>query len=157
MSVFDKWNASVNWDEFDKEMEEIKKNGGTSRGHYEKVPYGNYEVAIEKMELKENKNGNPMLSFWFKILTGEHKGQYIFKNQVVLSPYQCHLADEFLESLDTSVAIESLQIDHDYERYSRMIDDVYEQVNGHLEYLMEYSAGKNGFDDHTILEVYECE
>ena len=157
MSVFDKWNESINWNEFDKEMEEIKQNGGTGSGHYDEVPHGEYEVAIEKMELKESKKGDPMLSVWFKILTGEHKGQYIFMNQVVVTPFQSHVVDEFLKSLDTSIEIESLTVDHDYKRYSDMINDVYEQVNGHLEYLLNYSQNKKGYNTFSIIEVYECE
>ena len=112
---------------------------------------------VSGVRVKESKKGDPMLSIWFKILTGEHKGHYIFMNQIVVTPFQSHVVDEFLKSLDTSIEIESLTVDHDYKRYSDMINDVYEQVNGHLEYLLNYSQNKKGYNTFSILEVYECE
>ena len=44
---------------------------------FKEVPEGKYEVK-KKNELKQSKTGRPMVAFWFKILEGEYKNQYIF-------------------------------------------------------------------------------
>ena len=58
---------------FDKEfdlngLKEDLKNVGTGDGHYREVPYGTYEVKIEKLELVESKTGKPMVTSWMRIV-----------------------------------------------------------------------------------------
>lgn len=94
-SIFEKWNQEVDQEKLKKEVEEAAA-GSTS---YEDVPVGEQEVSIEKMELVATKTtGKPMLSVWFNILTGAHKGQKIFMNQVITQGFQIHIANEFLRS-----------------------------------------------------------
>ncbi|MBG9863102.1 hypothetical protein ABD99_00005, partial [Bacillus cereus] len=65
-----------NWGKFDKKIDlealaadvkEVEENGG---GDFEPLPDGQYEVAVEKLELTESKKGDPMLTIWFKIVEG---------------------------------------------------------------------------------------
>ncbi len=148
-SIFEKWNQAVDTEKLKKEVEEAAQ-GSTN---YEEVPTGEYEVSIEKMELVATKEaGRPMLSVWFNILTGEHKGQKIFMNQVITQGFQIHIANEFLRSLDTGVDV---AFDGDYEHYNDTILDVMEVVDKQLEFLLDYGENKKGYNTFKIKEVFE--
>lgn len=151
--------AEVNiWDKFDKEIDtdglaadvkEAQENGAS----FKEVPHGEYEVAIDKMELTASKAGNPMVSVWFKVLTGDFKGSRIFYNQVVTQGFQIHLVDEFLRSLDTGLDIAFVT----YKQYGNLIMDVMEAIDGKLEFVLKYGEGKKGFYTYKITEVFDVE
>lgn len=147
MSIFDKWNSSIDTEGLAKDVEEAAKNGG---GNYEEVPTGKYEVKIDKMELKESKKHDPMVTVWFKILEGEHKGGMIFMNQVITQGFQIHIVNEFLRSLQTDIEVEF----HDYSQYNDLIMDINEAIDG-LEFALDYGQTKKGFPTFKITDVFE--
>ena len=112
---FSKWNKAIDAEQYEKDLKEIKENGG---GDYPEIEPGEYVVKIEKMELKASKKGDPMLSIQFRILEGEHKKACIFMNQVVLKPFQIYIANEFLNSLETDV---EAAFHGDYKEYNDII------------------------------------
>lgn len=144
------------WDQFDNEIDttglanDVKEaaENGTS---YKEVPHGEYEVAIDKLELVASKNGDPMVTVWFKVLTGEYKGSRIFMNQVVTQGFQIHIINEFLRSLDTDVNIEFVT----YKQYGNLLMDVMEAVDGNLEFGLSYKESKKGFSTYEITDVFE--
>lgn len=148
MSIFDKWNSNIDTEGLAKDVEEAAKNGGD----YEEVPSGTYEVKIDKMELKSSKKGDPMVTIWFKILEGDHKGGMIFMNQVITKGFQIHIVNELLRSLQTDVDVEF----RDYSQYYEMIMDVAEAIDG-LEFALDYGQTKKGFPTFKITEVFEPE
>src|SRR5690606_32566074 len=93
------------WEKFDKmiDTKALKENAAKAaeQGDFSEVPHGKYEVSIEKLELGESKNGNPMMVCWMQILDSEYKGSYIFYNQVLHVGFGVHKANEFLRSLDS--------------------------------------------------------
>lgn len=144
------------WEKFDKEIdveglkhdaEEAAKNGG----NFKEVPYGTYEVKVNKMKLKESKTNKPILSIWFKILDGEYKDSIIFYNQVLSTGFGLHSADNFLRSLDSGVTVEF----KNFRQYNNLILDIAEAIDGVLEYGLEYSEGKNGFNNYKITDVFD--
>lgn len=146
------------WDEFDNtidtkglaaDVKEAQENGAT----YKEVPHGDYEVAIDKLELVKSKAGDPMVSVWFKVLNGEFKGSRIFMNQVIKEGFQVHIVNEFLRSLDTDIDIEFVT----YKQYGNLLMDVMEAIEGNLEYALSYKEGKKGFSTYEITEVFEVE
>lgn len=147
------------WDKFDQEIDtkglaEDVKTAAENGGSYKEVPFGEYEVAIDKMELTASKAGDPMVSVWFKIVSdGEYKGSRIFMNQVVKQGFQIHIINEFLRSLDSGVEITF----DTYKQYGNLLMDVFEAVNGNLEFALKYSEGKNNFAKYEITEVFELE
>lgn len=148
-SIFDKWNQEVDQAKLKKEIQEAAE-GSTN---YEEVPSGEYEVAVEKMELVATKEtGKPMLSVWFNILTGEHKGHKIFMNQVITQGFQIHIANEFLRSLDSGIDVD---FDGNYEHYNDLILDVMEAIDKNLEYMLDYGENKKGYKTFKIKEVFE--
>ena len=146
------------WDEFDSaidtkglaaDVKDAQENGAT----YKEVPHGDYEVAIDKLELVKSKAGDPMVSVWFKVLNGEFKGSRIFMNQVIKEGFQVHIVNEFLRSLDTDIDIEFVT----YKQYGNLLMDVMEAIEGNLEYALSYKEGKKGFSTYEITEVFEVE
>lgn len=142
----------VDTDALTADVEGIRENGGD----YRDVPHGTYEVEVDKLELIESKKGDPMVTAWFKVLDGEHKGGRIFMNQVVTRPFQIHLANVLLRQLaaelpDVVVKFES------YKRYGELIADIREAIDGAFEYALDYAEGRNGFSTFEIREVYVLE
>ena len=79
-TIFDKWNKSIDVAGLQKDIAEADQQNGS--GDYKEVPDGTYEVKIEKIELKASSKGDPMVSMWFRILSGDFKNSMIFMNQV---------------------------------------------------------------------------
>lgn len=150
MSIFDKWNKAVDGEALAKDVKEVEQNGGSFE--YKEVPHGEYEVKVEKMELKASKNGDPMFSCWFKILEGEYKDSLIFMNQVITQGFQIHIVNEFLNSMGTRINVE---FDGNYAHYNDTILDVAEEIDGQCEFLLDYGQNKKGYNTFAIKEVFD--
>lgn len=151
---FSKYDQKVDLEGLKNDVAEAQENGA---GDFKEVPHGKYEVAITKLELGETgpnskTPGAPMVRVWFKILEGEYKNSIIFMNQVITQGFQIHLVNEFLRSLDTDVEIEF----ESYAQYNDLLLDVFEEVEGKLEYVLDYGENK-GFNTFKIEEVFEVE
>ena len=144
---FTKWNSAIDAEQFKKDLEEIKNNGD-----YPEIEAGEYVVKAEKMELKESKKGDPMLSIMFRIVDGGHKKACIFYNQVVLQPFQIYNANKLLESMQTDVDI---VFDGDYSSYNNIILDIFEAAEN-LEFLLDYGENNKGYKTFKIKEVYDA-
>lgn len=147
------------WEKFDKEIDtkglqedvkEAAKNGG---GGFKEVPFGTYEVQVDKLELTQSKKGDPMVSIWFKILEGECKGNRIFYNQVITQGFQVHLSNELLRAMGSGLDVEFLT----YKQYGELLMDIFEAIDEKLEFALEYSEGKKGFANYKIVDVFEVE
>ena len=149
MEIWEKFDKKINTKELKEGIKQARENGG---GNYEEVPYGTYEVNVEKIELKESKKGDPMVSIWFNIIAGNFKNSKIFYNQVINQGFQIHLLNEFLRSLDTGVNIEF----DSYAQYNEVLMDVAEGTKT-LEYALKYGENKKGFPTYEITEVFEAE
>ena len=70
--MFSRWDKEIDTEGLQNDIAEAATNGGN--GTYKEVPHGNYEVAVQQMELKASKKGDPMVSIWFKIVSdGDYK------------------------------------------------------------------------------------
>lgn len=151
---------SVNFEKFDKMvdtkgLEEDIKAAAENNVEFKEVPEGTYEVKVEKMELIENKKGNPMVTIWFKILDGEYKNSMIFYNKVIMGTsndgFMIHSNNEFLRSLGTDIEVEF----HSYSQYASLLLDMAEAIDGKLEYALKYGENKQGFKTYEITDVFE--
>lgn len=147
---FSKFDKMVDIEGLKNDIREAEENGGL--GNFEEVPHGTYEVKVEKMELKESKKGDPMVSIWFKILNGNFKNSIIFMNQVITRGFQVHIVDELLRSMDSGINIGFVS----YQEYAQLLMDVHEAIDGKLEFCLEYGENK-GFNTFKITEVFEVE
>ena len=160
MSIFDKYAKKINAEELAKSQKEITENANGG-GDYKEVPFGTYEVKVEQMEAKLSKEKkNPMVSIWFKILKGDYKDSMIFYNGVFHEDWMRHRVVDFLSAIlddDTHKAeINLILKDSNINEVNDFVMDIHEQINGKLEYLLDYGQ-KKGFNTYTIEEVFDAE
>lgn len=144
------------WSKFDKtiDAEGLKKDiEAAAEGNmdFKEVPEGQYEVKITKMEPTTSKKGSPMLSIWFKVLSGEYEGSLIFYNQVLSQGFGIHNANEFMRSFDSGIDVEWKSMS----QYADLILDIAEAVDGKLEFALDYSKNNKGYHVYKITDVYE--
>ena len=153
MGKFSKFNEQVDLKNLNKEKEEIKKNGGT--GDYPDIEAGTYHGKFEKLEVKETKDGRPMLSAMFRITEGERKKSCLFLNRVLYGTKNdanmIASAEGWLDSLEPSEDIGPV-IFEDYDQFADLVLDIAEDI-AELEYDVEYDP--DAFNSISIEEVYE--
>ena len=145
--MFEKWNSNVDLAGLQKDIKDAQDNNR----EYDEVPHGEYEVKLDKLELKATKKGDPMVSAWFTILEGKYKKSKLFLNQVITQGFQIHIVNELLKSMKTDLVIEFV----DYKQYAELLLDVAEECDTNkLEFALKYEDNK-GYDKFTITEVFE--
>ena len=143
-----RFNKNIDVEGLKKDVVEAKENGGRRD-----VPYDTYEVAVNKLELRESKKGAPMISCWFKIIAGEYKGSMIFANFVISEGWQINNALNFLESLVS----EGVDICfEDYEQLENLLMDMAEIIDKKYEYSVRYWEEK-GYPRFEIEDIYNVE
>ena len=147
MNIFEKWNSNIDLAGLQQDIKDAQDNNK----EFEAVPHGEYEVKLDKLELKATKKGDPMVSAWFTILEGKYKNSKLFMNQVVTQGFQIHIVNEFLRSMKTDIDIDFV----DYKQYADLLLDVAEFCDANnLEFAIKYEDNK-GYDKFTITEVFE--
>lgn len=121
---------------------------------YKKVPYGIYEVSVEKMELLKIKNTSQMITIWFKVLEGVYEGDYIIINQMLTQNYQIYTVNELLRSLCLYTHINNDFIYLCQSQYKDLINRIFLEVNANYEYILKYLNGGNGQPIYIIDEVF---
>lgn len=155
---WDKFDKQVDLEELQEDVKEVEENGF---GDFKEVPEGEYEVAIEKMEMVESKKGDPMLTIWFTILEGDYEGQKIFYNGVMQPQndnawgFQVHRNNEMLRAL-WDCEYDDVKFTS-FADYAELILDIHEDIDEQFEYLLKKSVDKKGYDQLEIVEVYEVE
>ena len=133
--------------EMTKAVEQAKENGG-----YEKIPDGEYRCKVEKMELRESKNGAPMCSIMFRIVAGDHKKQCIFYNRVLAGTkndgFMMKSNNDFLDSLDSGVSVSF----ESWEQYNDMILDIAEAIDADK---LEYTVKVTTDGKYQTLEIVD--
>ena len=154
-NVFEQWDSQIDTEGLAKDVAEAAENGGT--GNYKEVPHGDYEVAINKMELKASKKGDPMVSIWFKVVDGDHKNGIIFFNQVIVQGFQIHIVNELLRMMISEMADAPVVEFKSYAQYANLLMDIQEKVEDNFEFALSYAEGKKGFSTYEIKEVFVLE
>ena len=145
--MFEKWNSNVDLAGLQQDIKDAQDNNK----EFEAVPHGEYEVKLDKLELKATKKGDPTVSAWFTILEGKYKNSKLFMNQVVTQGFQIHIVNEFLRSMKTDIDVDFV----DYKQYADLLLDVAEFCDeNNLEFAIKYEDNK-GYDKFTITEVFE--
>ena len=153
-NIFDKWDNEIDTEGLANDVKDAAANGG---GEYKEVPHGDYEVAVQQMELKASKKGDPMVSIWFKILDGEFKNSIIFYNQVITQGFQVHIVNEMLRMMVSEMA-DAPEIEFkSYKQYGNLIMDIFEEINENFEFALAYKKGKKDFSTYEIKEVFVLE
>lgn len=150
-SMLDKFNSLFDMEGLKHDIE----TSASSDGDFVEVPKGDYEVKVVKLELgqtgEKSKNpGMPMAKVWFEVLAGDYKGQKIFMNQMLTSGFGIHKMNQFLESLETGIAIEF----ENFAQYDDLINRVFKEVDGVAEYQLTYGENNKGFSTYTIVQRF---
>lgn len=153
--IFEKWDDTIDTEGLAKDVAEAAEN---NTGTFKEVPHGDYEVAIQQMELKASSKGDPMVSIWFKIVSdGEFKGSMIFLNQVITQGFQVHIVNELLRKMVSEIS-DAPEIEFKtYKQYANLIMDIFEAINENYEYALSYKKGKKDFSTYEITDVYVLE
>ena len=152
MGKFAKFNSQIDTKQLNKDVQEAIKNGGT--GEYTEVPNGEYVVKFERMEVKETKDGRPMLSVMARIQEGEHKKQCLFLNRVLFGTKNdanmIASAVGWLEKLECETSVVFV----DYDQFADLVLDIYEELE---EYgvMAKVEYDKDAFNNITILDTWE--
>lgn len=149
---FSQFDKQIDTKALQAQVAEAEKNGGSID-----VPKGTYMTKLEKLELGATKKDNrPMLKAMFRILEGEHKKQCLFLNRVIYGTQNdanmIASAVGFLKKLEPSEDVGPV-IFRTYTQFSDLVDDIMEDVDGALEYEVEYDP--DAFNSISIKEVYE--
>ena len=153
--VFSKFANKVDKEQLRKEMAEAKENGG---GGIKEVPEGTYYVRVEKIEAKETKKFDPMVTIWFEILAGEYKKYKLFFNQVIQvgtknQGWQMQKAIDFIDSMETGVINQDTA---DMEIVEDWLEDVMNAIEDQgFEFELEFKKDKKGYDIYTIKEIFQ--
>ena len=147
---FKKFNKMFDVDGLKKDVEDA----AASDSDFEEIPFGKYEVKLDKLELVECKSeankGQPMVSAWFKIINGPQKNCLIFMNQLVNSGFKIHLMKEFLSSLDSGCEI----VFEDYEQFGNLLMDILE-ASSNTGFVLDYYENNKGYKAYKIIEVFD--
>lgn len=162
MGKFDKFNQSINLENLNKQMEDIKANGG---GNYQDLPAGKYRVKLVKMEVgacgeKAKTPGAPLLKADFKVVSNKHKNQHMFLNKVLYTERNDDSWNMGKLMMNVVGWINTLEPSDDvgpvifenYNQFSDLIMDIAEDVSD-LEYDVEYNP--DAFNSIKIVEAYE--
>lgn len=157
-SIFEAFNKQFDINTLKQQISECenKNNSGT----FEEVPDGKYEVSVKSMELKESRNGQPMLSIVYRVLEGSFKNRLIFSNNVLTTGVGLHNANQTLRSMGTPSS-DSVSFE-DFVQYGELVEEIFDLVKRYqLEYVVEIESktGKTGktFRTYKIIEVFEIE
>lgn len=152
-NIFERFNSMIDLDGLKKDVEAASKNG-----EFEKVPHGDYEVKVTKIEMGATGElsktpGAPMAKVWFDILAGEYKGQKIFMNQMLTSGFGIHKMNEFLNSLETGITV----VFENFEQYADLFAQIFAEVDGKAEYQLAFTANKKNekFDEFNIIQRFK--
>lgn len=148
---------ALDYDKFDKMVDlDDLRDASSGSGDFEEVPDGTYEVDVEKFELVESSKGSPMVKGWFRILSGEYKGQLIFMNQVVTLKFQVGIVNDIIRGFDV-IPEENVKFET-FKQYDNLICDTLEAIRAQrLQYALKQTTDKKGYKRFSIVEVYEPE
>lgn len=153
---FSKFDQQINEEQLKKDIEEAEKNGGT--GDYPEIPAGTYIGKFDKLEIGATKDGRPMLKAQFRITEGEFNNHCVFMNRVLFGTKNdanmIASAVGFLKTLEPSDEVGPVTFEN-YTQFSDLVLDIMEDIDGELEYEIEYDDSK--FNSISINDVFELE
>lgn len=152
---FSKFDEQVDLEQLKKDAEEAAKNGG---GDFPEVPKGTYVGKFEKLEVGQTKDGRPMLKGQFRITEGEFEKSCLFYNRVLYGTKNdanmIASAVGFLATLEPSEEVGPVEFES-YSQFADLVLDIMEDIDGELEYEVEYDP--DGFQNISITDVFETE
>lgn len=155
-TVFEKFDNMTDLEALKQDVADA--DAGKSK-EFEPLPDGNYEVSLAQIELKESKNGKPMVAMRFKILDGQYAKQLIFVNQVISSGFSIHKCNELLKAMCQFVEPKINVEFKSYTQYNSLLLDIFEKVADSFSFNLKQSTNEKNtqYKDYEIVEVFSEE
>lgn len=151
--VFSKFDDQTDLESLQNDIKDAEAGKGKE---FEQLPDGNYEAQLTHLELKESKNGKPMVAMRFKILEGKYAKQLIFVNQVVSTGFGVHKCNQMLKAMCQYVPSINVEF-KSYTQYNSLLIDVLQAVEKAYSFNIKQSTNEKNkdFKDFEIVEVFE--
>lgn len=157
-NIFAKFNDMFAGSTLKKDVEEASQSNLPKV----KVPFGEYEVSVVKLEVGENTyedsptKGCPQINVWFKVLTGDYKGQRIFWSTNIAPNDQyaglkLSKVNEVVDSLESGIQL----VFENFEQYNDCLKQIFAEIDGRAEYHLSYQPNAKGFATYNILERFK--
>ena len=153
-NMFEKFNEMFDIEGLQKDIE----NAASNTGDFIEVPHGDYEVKVSKIEMGETSVNSktpsaPMAKVWFTVIAGEFKNQKIFMNQPLTSGFGIHKMNQFLDSLESGVAVTF----ENFGQYADAFKKVFDAIDGVGEYQLAYTPNKKNanFSEYDIIKRFK--
>lgn len=146
---FSKFDKEINTNELSKAIEDAANN---PQFEARDVPAGQYEVKLEKMEVKATKDGRPMFSVMMRIISGDYKKMCLFMNRVLYGTKND--ANMIASVLGWLKKLDPEADDIEFKNYSQFSDlvlDIYEDLSEAVSIDVDYDP--DAFNNITILDV----
>lgn len=119
-----KYDKKVNHKELEEQMKKASENS------FDPIPAGDYNVRLEKLELKENSKNNLMISAQYRILYGPEKNKCLFQNITISGTkndgFMLHQAKELINNLGFDIEFES------YVQFGEEVEEIADSAIGEL-------------------------
>lgn len=123
----------------------------TQKREFKQVPVGTYDVKINKMDIRRDKNDEPTFFVSFKVLNGEFKDEYIPYFQKITLAFQLKIMVDFLRDLKSGVDINVKE--YDLSDYELLVFNIFNAVKDVYEFKLDYSLNEKGYKKYKIVEV----
>ncbi len=146
---------AVDFSALDKEIdqEQLRQDIAEAKNNSGDIPKGTYIVGIDKMEVRETKDGRPMFFVQARVKEGDYKNHCVFMNRVIYGTKNDGLMIQgvltFLEKFET----ETIPEFKGYQDFVDLVADIYEEIQGVVECEIEYD--KDAFNSISINEVFD--
>lgn len=124
-----------------------------------KVPFGDYEVKITKLELGENTyeespdKGCPQINIWFKVVAGEYKDQLIFWSTNLNGKgdgFKLNTIKSNLNALETGIPV----VFENFVQFGALLKEIFDAVDGKAEFQLAYHENNKGFKTYNIVQRF---
>ena len=129
MIDFSKYDDKLDMNKVEEQMKSAAENS------FEPLPEGEYEVKLDKLEVRESKAKKLMLSATYRILSGKQKNKCLFQNIILCGTsndgFMIHQAKQLIENLGYDAPEFT-----GYAEFAKEVDEIAEDAVGE-EYTIE--------------------
>ena len=155
---FDEFDKKLNAEQFQKDLAEAKAAANDT--DYPEIPKGDYDVKIERMEIKLTKtNPAPMFSVMLRIQDGQFKNACLFFNRKIANN---KVSDKWndAKAVQTVISwVDKLQTETipefiSYTQFAQCIADIFDEWSEY-DLTMKVTYDPDKFNPVSIKEIYE--
>ena len=144
MIDFTKYDKQIDKKELEEQMRQASDSLITE------YPDGEYEVALDQMEIKETRTGKLMVAIRWTIAEGKYTNRKMFQNQIVSGTTNNGLMIHRIMEIFRAMGVEEEECKFtNYTALNELVDAVSEDFRGER-YTLTKSTSSNGYSNYTI-------